>query len=323
MPYEGARVTVLRGIIPYVPEHYFPQIWKTVQAVQGRMLRTDLLVDLAPHVPSKFLPRFWKDIRTMVNIGTHPQILKALLPYVVEERFTEVLGIVQDLPHGDALVELLMVLIPHLSEEQCAMVLEIILPSQLQERFFRVFTWENRQQIRALAVLAPHLSEKKTSLIIPILLKAARELSGEEARAWILMKLASHIPQELLREMLDTTWLLTMGQYRVRVLEILLPTLSQAAWIEVLELVNTKMLTTEDANWALEVLNAASPLTQLSSSVLLYSVLHDVLRLLSQHERRDTLLDLSLLAPGIRVAGGEKAIVESCSATLEVGHWWP
>jgi hypothetical protein len=326
MPYEGARVTVLRGIIPHVPERYFPQIWKTVQAVQGRMLRTDLLVDLASHVPSKFLPRFWKDIRTMVNMGTHPQILKALLPYVVEERFAEVLEIVQELPYGDVLIELLTILVPHLSEEQCAMVLEVIPSSQTKEQLFgppTQFTWGNRQQIRALAVLAPHLSAEKSSLIITALVRAARELSGEEARAWILTKLAARIPQELLKETLDITWSLTMGQYRMQVLKVLLPTLSHVAWTEVLELVSTKMHATGDANWALEVLNAVGPITQVPSSVLLYSVLHAVLRLLSQRERRDTLLDLSLLAPSIRVSGGEKAIVESCSAALEVGYWWP
>jgi hypothetical protein len=324
MPYEGARVAVLRGIIPYVPERYFPQVWKAVQAIQSRLLRPDLLIDLAPHVPSKFLPRFWKDISTMVDIGTHPQILKALLPYLVQEKFTEVLEIVEELPYGgDALIELLIILVPYLSKEQCAMVLEVILPTQAQERFFRVFTWDNKQQIRALAVLAPHLSEEKASLIVPPLLKAAQELNGEEARAWILTKLASHIPQEQLREMLNITWSLTTRQYRMYVLKVLLPTLSQVAWTEVLDLVSTKIHTTGDASWALEVLNAAIPLAQPSSSFLLYSVLHELLRILSQHGRRETLVDLSLLASSIREVGGEAAIVESCSAALEVGYWWP
>jgi hypothetical protein len=326
MSYEGIRVTVLKGIIPYVPERYFPQLWKAVQAVQSRLLRPELLVALAPHVPSKFLPRFWKDIRTMVNIGTHPQILNALLPYAVEERFADVLEIVQELSYGDVLIELLTMLVPHLSEEQCAMVLKVIPSSQTKEQLFgppTQLTWGNRQQIRALAVLAPYLSAEKSSLIITALLRAARELSGEEARAWILTKLASQIPQELLEEMLDTIWLLTMEQFRIQVLKVLLPTLSQTAWIEVLKLVSRKMHTTGDANWALEVLNATGPITQLSSSVQLYEVFHEVLRFLSQHERRETLLDLSLLAPSIRVSGNEEAIAESCSAVLEVGYWWP
>lgn len=320
MPYEGARVATLRSIIPYIPESYFPQTWKAVQAIQSRLLRTDLLQDLAPHVPKKFRTRFWKDIRTMVDIGMHPQIFKALLPYLVEERFTEVLEIVQELPYGDALVELLTILVPHLSEEQCVIVLEIL--SSTPGSFVQ-FTWANRQQIRALAVVAPHLSTEKSLPIITALLKSARELSGEEGRTWILMKLASNIPQELLQEMLETIWSFTTRQYRMQVLHFLIPTLSQATWIEVLEMVSAKMRATGDATWALEVLGAASSLAQPSPSIQLYAVLHEVLRLLSQHERRETLSDLVLLAPIIHTSGNEKAILESCSAVLEVGYWWP
>jgi hypothetical protein len=83
------------------------------------------------------------------------------------------------------------------------------------------------------------------------------------------------------------------------------------------------MHATGDANYGLEILKAAGSLAQPSPSTLLYSVVHEVLRFLSQRERRDTLPDLALLIPTIRVVGGEEAVTDGCSATLEVGYWWP
>ncbi|MBV9616077.1 MAG: hypothetical protein JO031_11530, partial [Ktedonobacteraceae bacterium] len=71
------------------------------------------------------------------------------------------------------------------------------------------------------------------------------------------------------------------------------------------------------------LLKAADSLAHRLPSAQFYSILHEVLRLLSQRERRDTLLDLVQLIPTIQVLGSGGAVAESCSAALEVGYWWP
>ncbi len=326
MTYEQLRVKTLKGIMPHIPENYFPQVWRAVQAVQNKWALVELVEELAPYVPRKYLPRFWKDVRSMVDVAIRTKFLKTLLPYLVQERFAEVLTIVRELPYGEALVGLLEALVPLLSEEQCIKVLEIMLPSQSEEKLVEVLTqatWEKRQQIRAVAMLAPHLPEERSQVIVSALLKATRELKVEEDQSWLLAKLASHVPQGMLKEMLETIWLLAREQYRVQALEILLPTLEQAGWTEVLELVIARIHSTGDTNCGLELLKAAGSLAQPSPLALLYSVVHEVLRSLSQRERRDTLPDLAFLIPTIRVLSGEEAVMESCSAALEVGRWWP
>ncbi len=327
MSYEQVRVKTLKGIIPHVPESYIPQVWRAAQAVQNKWARAELIEELAPHIPRSYFPRFWRDVRTIMDVGgVRTQILKALLPYLVQERFADVLEIVQELPYEREQVALLEVLVPHLSEEQSVNVLEIMLPSRSEKELIEALTqatWEKRQEIRALATLAPHLPDKRSLPIVPALLKATRELKVEKDQSWLLTKLAAHVPEELLKEMLEITWSLTMEQYRVQVLQILLSTLPQTGWAEVLELVLTKMHATGDANYGLEILKAAASLTQPSPSALLYSVVYEVLRFLSQRERRDTLPDLALLLPTMRVLGGEEALMGGCSAALEVGYWWP
>ncbi|MBV9711817.1 MAG: hypothetical protein JO011_13005 [Ktedonobacteraceae bacterium] len=327
MSHERIRAKTLKGIIPHVPENHFLQVWRAVQNVQNKLTQAELIEALAPHVPRSYFPRFWKDVRTMLDVGVRTKVLKALLPFLVQERFTEVLEIVEELPYyEETLVELMEVLVLYLSGEQSVKVLESMLPSQLEKELIASLTqitWEKRQEIRALATLAPHLPDKRAQTLVPALLKATRELKVEEDQLWLLTKLASHVPEGLLKEMLETIWSLAKEQYRVQVLKTLLPPLSEAAWTEVLELVLARMHTTGNANCGLELLKAADSLAHRLPSAQFYSILHEVLRLLSQRERRDTLLDLVLLIPTIQVLGSGGAVAESCSAALEVGYWWP
>lgn len=60
-----------------------------------------------------------------------------------------------------------------------------------------------------------------------------------------------------------------------------------------------------------------------SDTALLYSVLHEIFLLLAQDTRREALLNLASLAHAVQVAGGERAVVVACNATLETGTWWP
>jgi hypothetical protein len=99
--------------------------------------------------------------------------------------------------------------------------------------------------------------------------------------------------------------------------------LSQTTWTKVLALAAAKTRATGKVHFTAQVLKAADQFVQQAPPALLYPVLHDILHLLAQYTRRDTLVNLALLTPAIRVVGGEEAIVEICCSTLEVGCWWP
>lgn len=321
LPSQGIRIRGLTIIIPYIPESFFLQAWETLHTMQVKTL----LVGLVAHAPRNFLPRLWEDVRTKADIEVQKQLLQTFLPYLAQEKFAEILEIIEELPYGSGLLEALEVLTAYITPEQSREILAILFPLQAEEQLLEIFmkaTWERIWQIRALAILAPFLPEERLAGSMHVLLQAVRVLNIED-QSWVITKLASHAPKALLTEMLETVWSFTVGEYRVQTLKILLPTLSQDEWTQVLELVKAKMHATGDANYGLELLNAASSLTLLSPSPLLYSIAYEILRYLSECERRDALSALALLVPTVRASGGEEAVLEVCSATLEVGRWWP
>jgi hypothetical protein len=271
------------------------------------------------------LPRLWEEVRTKAHIAMHMQLIFPFIPYLVQKKFAEVLEVIEELPYGSGLVELLEVLAPLLTPGQCVEVLATLFPAQEEEQLIEAFmpvTWEKIWQIRALAVLVPSLPDEHLTGIVSALLQSVRVLNVED-QSWVITKLASRIPEELLKETLETIWLLTLRQYRVQALKILLPALSQDGWTEALELVKARMHATGDASCGLELLDAAGARAQLSPSAPLYSVVYEILRFLSERERRDTLPALAFLVPIVRVCGGEETVIEGFSASLEVGRWWP
>jgi hypothetical protein len=145
----------------------------------------------------------------------------------------------------------------------------------------------------------------------------------QESMGVELSKLASNVPQAMLQEMLEAIWSIGLQQHQAQVLAILLPSLSEAAWATVLELTVVKVRDTGNTTFLLQMLKAAGPLVKQSSPALLYPALHEILHLLAQRTRLDTLTDLALLAPAILPLGGEDAVTQACCATLEVGYWWP
>jgi len=149
------------------------------------------------------------------------------------------------------------------------------------------------------------------------------EDEGNQVQA--LVALAPRLGKTQLSEALDIVRSIKDRAKRAQVLEALvsLSSLSQTGWAIVLDLIMAQMRKTGNADFALHMLKAAdSPILQ-SSSAQFYPIVHEVLRLLAQRERRDTLLDLALLAPVVYLLGGEKAVTEMFEATLEIGCWWP
>lgn len=308
--YAEVRVRILVALIPYVPDEFFPQLWKTVQTIHNKKLQTKMLEELVARAPRYILP----------SAG-------AIAPTTESEiRLTEVLKMVQTLPYGEKRVEIIGTLLPYLSQEKCTELLEELLPSQREEQSVEALTramWENGWLMRTLAILLPYLPKERLLPIVSTLLKVIQVQQAEEDQVWFLRRLASNIPEELLHEILETVWSLTTMQYQMQVLESLINALSQTTWVKVLELAMAKTRATGNAQFTAQVLKAADQFVQQSSPALLYPVLHEILHFLAQYTRRDTLVNLALLVPTIRIVGGEEAVVESCCAALEVGCWWP
>jgi hypothetical protein len=80
---------------------------------------------------------------------------------------------------------------------------------------------------------------------------------------------------------------------------------------------------TGDPRYAIQVLRGIQNDSKYITPALLYPILHAILHLLASLPRRDTLIYLASLLPAIQRAGGEQAILEINTATLEIGNWWP
>jgi hypothetical protein len=323
MPGKTNQAKMLEVLAPRVPEGFFSQFLQAAQAMPDEARQAKVLEALAPGVPERFSPHFWRAVRAMGNAAKQAQVLKALIPHLPREKLADVRQMVQALPYGETRIELLEALVPYLPEGQCAELLEALVPLLPGVDEGLEATWLTRWHVRTVAVLLPRLAEKRLLAGMPAVLKMISIMRPEEERVWALTKLAFHVPEELLKEFLGALWSIDMPQHQAQVLAKLLPPLSEAGWATVLELATTKMRDTGDANFLLQVLKAAGSLVEQASPIQLYHALHEVLHLLAQRTRRDTLADLALLAPAMRARGGEEAVVEVCCAALEVGYWWP
>ena len=322
------RAKILEVLATCVPEQFFSQFLQTVQAIPLEIQRAKVLEALAPHVPEGFFPDFWITVQALNHKVGQAHILKALIPHLPREKFTEVRRMMQDLPYGALRIELLETVVLYLSQEQCIELLEALASLQSRVELTPQETavqaaWDTRLHMREMAVLVARLSDERLMTILPAVLKTVRKMRPEEERTWILGKLASNIPEGLLKEMLEIVWSIDIEQYRMQVLEILLPSLSEAGWAKVIELATVKMREIGNAHFLLQVLKAADSLVKQVSPALLYPAVHEALHLLAQHTRRDALADLAPLLPTIQALGGQEAVTEAVCATLEVGCWWP
>jgi hypothetical protein len=323
MPSKTNQAKMLEALALRVPEGFFSRFLQAVQAMPDEAHQAKVLEALAPGVPEHFSSHFWRAMRAMENIAKQAQVLKALIPHLPQEKLADVRQMMQALPYGETRVELLEALVPYLPEEQCAEVLEALVPLLPGVDGGLEATWLTRWHVRTVAVLLPHLPEKRLLAGMLAVLKAISIMRPEEERVWVLTKVASHVPEELLKEFLGVLWSIGMQQHQAQVLAKLLPPLSEAGWATVLELARMQMRDRGDANFLLQVFKAAGSLVRQASPMLLYHALHEILHLLAQRTRRDMLADLVLLAPAIRALGGEEAVAEVCCAALEVGYWWP
>ncbi len=312
-------------LAPHVPEAFFPAFLDEVQGMHNETLQVHTLVALAPVVPERFFSQYWSAVRAINNRRQQAVTLKTLLPYMPGERMAEVRLIVQTMPPGEEQLELLKVLLPRLSQEQCVDMLAMLVPPQggLAEGLAAAeASWNTRWYLRALTLLVPYLPADQSREFLPALLREVRAIGSEEDRVSLLIGLASVIPGTLLEEMLESIHSLHIALYRVQLLTALLTPFSQEKWASVLEQVNARVRDGGDLHLLLDLVQAGAVCAEQPSSPILYPALHTLLPGLAQHTRQDALPDLALLAPAIRIVGGEEAAIGVCSATLEVGLWW-
>ncbi len=324
IPLKEVSAPLLDKLLPRVPQQHFAQVWEIVQTIQNPRRQAMMLMHLASSVPDAFLPQAWQMMQTIKTVPLQMQVLKALIPSLPQERLTEALQIVQMLRSGELQAELLEVLIPYLSEEICVEMLNTLRETgEVSAEALPHVAWERRWSLRKMAMLVAHLSDERSRALVPAFLEEIQNVKPEEDRAWLLTKLSTRIPEELLQSMLEFTWSLNTEHYRLQVLEAILRPLSQESWEKIVDRTTKKTHESGDVSFTLQLLKVATPLVQQSSPALLYPVLREVLHLLAQYTRRDTLIDLVPLAPALQKVGREEAITEVCSATLEVGCWWP
>jgi hypothetical protein len=305
-----------------VPERLFAQVWQAVEEMENQWQQARLLEVLAPRVPERFFDVFWQTLSDLKYRTKQMQILKILLPHLSVEYLATILNAVQTWPYPHERGELLESLLPYLSAEQSASLLHTLLAPRQEKPY--ISGRESRpdsEQLKLLVGLAPRLPESEFRTLLPELLQAARRQPQESERVRILTALAPRIPEESLPEVVDVLW--SLEGEREGVLAALLPALTPAGWSKILELATAKMRAGGDVHVLGQILQGASTLAHTPGTSTLYPALRDLLHLLAQSTRRDTLAHLMPLATTLRALGGEKAVIETCCAALETGYWWP
>lgn len=320
---EEPRVFLLIELTPHVPERFFSLLFEAAQEVKARPSRRKLLMVMASHVPESFLAPFWTIVRQMNDIEriSPIQILASLLPVMTQDFLLEAATMILEIPISDQRLMLLETLFSLLSENKRQQMLNtLFFPLLSQEPV--PMNWD----ARTLTTLVSYLPRARQLAVIPTLLQMSLRVRAEEERVLLLKNLAPHIPETLLSQLLEGIWSFTMNFYRAMVWETLLPTLSENGWALVIDQTLSQLRATSDPDVAREMLKIAGTLDAQARHIAatrLYPILHEELRLLAQHERRDALPILATLIPIVHTLSGEDAIVRSVEDTLEVGRWWP
>lgn len=322
--WRQARLQVL--LAARVPEPSFAQVWQTMSELEDQQHLSKMLVALAPHVPEDFLLPFWEAVEALDYPAQQFRIITMLLPRLPMEWLEGILHMAQRSPYLRERTELLRAIIPYLSEEQSLYMVNTLLPSQEDRRARSELEWEvwhSEEHVSYLVELAPRLSEEAFLELLPRLLQASQLMRTDGERANMLARVAPRAPEKMLPEIMKILWSIEMEQIQQMVLTVLLPTLTPGGWSRVLEMATAKASASSNLHFLTQILHPAGELAQPPSPALLYPALRDLLHLLAQEVRRDTLIHLAPLAATIAIIGGEMAVREACCATLETGSWWP
>jgi hypothetical protein len=325
---QTMRVQILALLIPRMSADHFLPLWDVLQRVDSPTSITRLFVALASYVPDRYVSHLWDALPAVKDDQMRVQIISTLCPQLTATQIAWSLEMLKEIPMGTLQLELFEALLPYLPEEKLVEILESLLPKPA-ERLVDVLmqaTWDKKYHLQTLALLIPYLPDEYILPIVPILLIASRSLQVEEDQTWILRQLASNIPEgpleQMLGELLNALKAMNMSS-QLQVLEALLPALSTTGWKQVLDWAISELHTTENTYIAAWILKSGYALWEESASSWFYPLTHEILRLLSQKTRRETLVDLALLLPIVSKVGGAEAIMKTSSAILEIGDWWP
>lgn len=330
IPHQGIRVQILEALIARMPPDDFLPLFHAIRAVQNADSVARLLLPLAAHVPDQCINYIWAAVLRVEKDHMRVSIIRVLCPQLTEEQIAQSLEIMRDIPMGSVQLELFEALLPYLSEAVRIEILDSLLPKPAERlsEVLRQATWDKKYHLQTLALLFPYLPETRMIMAVPVLLAASQQtLHVEAERIWILHRLAAHIAQvsleQLLDELLNALKSIDTEYLQFQVLEALLPTLSTAGWYRVLDWVKSELYSSRKTYVAVQMVKSGYALWKDTDNDWIYPFMHEILRGLSQSTRREALGDLTLLTPIMAGLGDEDAMIKTCSTILEIGGWWP
>lgn len=220
--FKFPRERALVGLAYRLP---LPLLWEALTAARemGARARVKVLTGLIPHLPEasrgQILEEALKVTRKIEDEGTQAKALKELAPYLPEPLLREALTAARKIGEEGARVDALTGLIPHFPKALSEQILEESLAT----------AWGiGKEVVRAwvLTRLAPHLREALRVQVLEEALTATREIKEDWAQAWMLVELIPYLREGLRREALKVAWKIEDAENRVRVLTQLAPYLA-------------------------------------------------------------------------------------------------
>ncbi|GCF08376.1 ATP-binding protein [Dictyobacter arantiisoli] len=316
-------VQVMLALLPRMPEHYFLLVWKAAMLFRNSRLRGMLLLHLIPYMPARDFAAVWEDVTFMQGSELWSQIVLELLPHLLEREFADTVElIVEKMHYGPEKLELLDALLKSISEEARIDIIGLPSDETLSEDA-RAELRSNPWQFRTFVLLASYLPTDQLAKLLPFLLPMIQQVETEGERAWLLTKLAASIPLASLPALLEVLWSIENKEHSKDVLYALFLNHPETEWMTIGEAIKARLRTTGDAQLGLKTLQAIAPILQSAQASQFYPILHDSLRIMAHQTRRETLADLANLIPVIQRIGNRSVIADICTATLEIGYWWP
>ncbi|HEY0753982.1 MAG TPA: hypothetical protein VGD98_08490 [Ktedonobacteraceae bacterium] len=201
-------VSTIKGLLPYIPEALYPQVFETILALllsanqpdidaADRQKIIETLEELADYVPASFFLEFWQSIDTLENKLQRADLREKLASRVPESYFVQIWNEVniveQDNTRRNQLWEKLLWKLP--------------------ERFF-VQVWDPVKgledtwlQGKMLSALAAHVPTD----FLAEFWQNVKGLNDPQVQLRILYELAPRLPQEAVREALDMALQFSFG----------------------------------------------------------------------------------------------------------------
>lgn len=347
------RAQALMGIFSCLPEsdreHVFRDALSAARQIENEFYRAETLADLAALLPVTdrlpLLHEALSGLRQLDDEGPQQRALARMLPRLadlgaLQEAWSAALEIAYDLQRADALKGIA----PFLPETLLNQALDNARRMQnkvLQERaqsglLPRVAELGNSRKalnsarmigdnyLRAIALagIVPHLIEPEYGHVLGEALAAVRQIrKGDPYWVGVLLRLAPHLPETIVREMVAEVLQIEDAAARTETLTGLVSQLPRSEQLPTLRqaVAAARQVTYRRA----DSLTKLAPLLTIFPSEELNNIWMDFLRALSTGTRSDALSDLTALEPISSSLGGGESLLELTRAVQDVGKWWP